>query len=1069
MRWDLGAEPLPEIPLPNDVATWPDPTSPTGRRINASLIAPTRLERWLRGHFDELDGWSTTGTIAIPFDGDLDLDELRERQGKGRFSSADFQRHALYLVDLETGVPVPLELDHGFYPFFTAETDAYGRNDPKAREGNLLFETVEEDRNGNGRLDPGEDLDFDGVLDHPNTDDRTWHRADPLLEQYDRTIGFWEWESRTLLVRPLVPLRPRHTYAVVLTDRLLGADGRPVRSPFDAVHPAQQYETLRPLEAHFRAHPEVYGDLADRGWEGVAFAWAFTTQSTYQDLEALREGLYGRGPFASLAERFPPEAFPLPVRGGPGCTVDNPFVMRPSDLRVLFDSLGELDLGIPEDQVEPVLEALEEHVSHLAFAFFESPYLLGDPEAESGYDTWDMDVRTGRLRVMRDRVPMMFVIPKETTEHRQPFPTAFYAHGLGSLQIEPIAFAAQVAAQGVASVSIAAQGHGVPLGAGVTRLLTTLLGRSCLAPLGRSLLVHRARDLDGDGVPDQAGRFFSAYMFHTRDTLRQTALDWLQAIRVVRSFFGAPGRDAPRWPGGVLPIGGEEGTLFDGDLDGDGVPERAGDFDGDGTPDLGGWVGPHRMWGTSLGGLTTMIVAGLEPSIVATAPISGGGGLLDIGARTGLGPAREPVWMRVLGPALITLPSEGPSNESGCEAGRLGLLFETASLNRRHTVQMACLDPSELQEGDAVVVRNAANGEVRCAGVGPGGRVRVVIPTSGGDPLRVEVYRGFAERMDYASCTAPGMGEPVRVVDRWEVAHDETNSPGRCRQCAFYQGTEWERGSELVAPTDGLGLPRQSPALRRIAMLSQLVVDPADPLNYAPRLFLHPPHAEDVPERRPRGSMVVLTLGDDTVPVSTGHAYARAAGILPFLPADAPDVLADYRAPRTFAARFRAPSPADLLIDYHVTEGLSRLRRHPVPGAEHFVVDPDDLSEGKQWFDPSGRVQVPQGSPGATRPLRLDPPLRWARESRRIDGARDDPWRGTGSFPNYSALAHLMVYPVGQHIVLPTDPRKPFDEGAYMLGAIGWYLASAGKEIPWHAMPSEHHCLEQTACIYGAD
>ncbi|MCZ7679999.1 MAG: hypothetical protein M5U28_15040 [Sandaracinaceae bacterium] len=49
--WDLEAEPLPDVPLPNDVATWPDPTSPTGRRVNASLIAPSGMERRLRQSF----------------------------------------------------------------------------------------------------------------------------------------------------------------------------------------------------------------------------------------------------------------------------------------------------------------------------------------------------------------------------------------------------------------------------------------------------------------------------------------------------------------------------------------------------------------------------------------------------------------------------------------------------------------------------------------------------------------------------------------------------------------------------------------------------------------------------------------------------------------------------------------------------------------------------------------------------------------------------------------------------------------------------------------------------------
>ena len=77
---DFYNRPLPEIPLPNDVATWPDPSSPTGLRLNVSTIAPTHMEQDLRGHFADLDGWSTYGPITIPLDGLIDLNALLERQ-----------------------------------------------------------------------------------------------------------------------------------------------------------------------------------------------------------------------------------------------------------------------------------------------------------------------------------------------------------------------------------------------------------------------------------------------------------------------------------------------------------------------------------------------------------------------------------------------------------------------------------------------------------------------------------------------------------------------------------------------------------------------------------------------------------------------------------------------------------------------------------------------------------------------------------------------------------------------------------------------------------------------------
>src|SRR5512142_50169 len=57
--FDLTRRPLPEIPQPNDIDTFPDPSSRTGRRINVSLVSPTRLESQARADFGSLEGWGT--------------------------------------------------------------------------------------------------------------------------------------------------------------------------------------------------------------------------------------------------------------------------------------------------------------------------------------------------------------------------------------------------------------------------------------------------------------------------------------------------------------------------------------------------------------------------------------------------------------------------------------------------------------------------------------------------------------------------------------------------------------------------------------------------------------------------------------------------------------------------------------------------------------------------------------------------------------------------------------------------------------------------------------------------
>ena len=44
VKMDFYHRPLPDIPLPNDIATRYDETSATGRRINAWMVAPTAFE-----------------------------------------------------------------------------------------------------------------------------------------------------------------------------------------------------------------------------------------------------------------------------------------------------------------------------------------------------------------------------------------------------------------------------------------------------------------------------------------------------------------------------------------------------------------------------------------------------------------------------------------------------------------------------------------------------------------------------------------------------------------------------------------------------------------------------------------------------------------------------------------------------------------------------------------------------------------------------------------------------------------------------------------------------------------
>ena len=210
--FDVFAKPLPNVPLPNNFATRFDATSPTRRRINASMMASTKWERSTRESLDQLDGWGTYQSITVAFKKPLDLHNLIRRHQGDDYDPRD---DAAYLIDITPDSPdfcqrVPLDMGEGNFPI-VLERPGYFDND---REGDqLLFDDREEDLNRNGKLDLGEDLDMDGVLDHPNT----LYPGDSSF----KALTFYERETNTLIMKPVLPLREKGTYAVVLTRRLI--------------------------------------------------------------------------------------------------------------------------------------------------------------------------------------------------------------------------------------------------------------------------------------------------------------------------------------------------------------------------------------------------------------------------------------------------------------------------------------------------------------------------------------------------------------------------------------------------------------------------------------------------------------------------------------------------------------------------------------------------------------------------------------------------------------------------------------------------------------------------------
>jgi hypothetical protein len=1108
--FDLLRRPLPEIPVPNDVATFPDPTSRTGRRINVSLVAPTDLEQDARDGFAEMEGWGTFAPISVSFtrgknvpatEAAIDLESVRSRMQRDGFDTRD---DPVYVVDLTTGVPALLDASGGSFPRVVRDLDNYYPNDPRASEQNFLLETAEEGAGlAQGDYTPALDTDFDGVLDHPDTLESLERPGGGHVHGVDDLLGFYERETDTLLLRPVLPLAEKTEYAVVLTDRLRDTLGRPVRSPFPTVyHPSQETSIakLRDVLAD-GARANYYGDIAGTGLAHVAFAWTFTTAPQAEDLRLLRDGLFGKGPFSHLATDYPPKMTVFraaglvsdqTLAGQPAgwqddahCQVakTHPYFVRIDDVKDTFSQIFQRVFSVDPGQLNALLDSLDT-IDHIVIGSYPLAYLVGpDAAHESPTDRFEVNYQTGEGRFATDTGHFWITVPKAQPQKGlvQPFSTVVWGHGTTVNDAEIIIRAGYFAKQGLAMLGFDGPGHGLALDTGTKVLLQGLLYDTCLVPWSVGLEAGRAHDLDGDGVPDPGGLLWTAHIFHSRDNIRQTVLDGIQATRILRTF---------------------DGRIGDQDYDDDGQPDVLGDFDSDGTPDLGG-AAPIYSSGDSYGGIFAMIHAAIDPNVTAGGSISGGGGLSDIATRS-YGVV-DSVLEQLITPLVVAVPaSSRPHDKSSsgsatlCSNDQMSVRLVVNDLTRSREIEIACLNPAELSSGMTVVVRNARNDEKRCARTLANGAFRVPIPASAGDDLQIQIWNEPDAIDSYATCNVLGDAPAGRTITTFEQkaaairpVGDSTATCDAPQGCQQYRDTFYPVGSPLVAPQGGLGLRRQSPEVRKLLELTQAAVDPADPINFARLYMLEPNPGPDGTPQPPKGFLTSNTVADGFVVVASGHSFARASGALPFLPPSAlarmPDY-ADYVTPPAIYASLGDRTPNDALADAYVLEGVARLERapavscgvnwrasaactSPAPSVDpsvcaQTVFDPDWHAEGRDLY----------GAQHFVVPLRL---ARLA-DTRVTDGASlvqtwsprllGAPLTADGGWtPDGTPLVGLMdayVNPLGQHVWTVSDPCKAWDDAVYYDGVLGRFLASSGSDLYYLSHPATHGCLADQSCDF---
>lgn len=712
--FDLDARPLPEIPFPNDVATRVDPSSPTGIRVNVSTMAATDLEVGVRENVNKLDGFGTYAPIYVSFDEPLDVKNILDRHGEG---TPDFRDDAVYLVNVdrdsdEFGKLELVDLGRGNFPVTMKSPDKYFDFDPRANGTNLLFESVQErDLDGDGLLDPIEDTDDDGVWDEPNT---LTPGADPLAP--GQMLTFYERESNSLIIRPLDSLEPGTTYAVVLTRALVDADGVPIDSPFPYVNHARQTEALAPLR---QILPRALPDRFDSELDEVRFAWTFSTQTTTWDLEQIRAGMYGVGNLSYLARDYPSNMKLIHQIQSEGVESD---VMIARVDRLIPILLQAFAADLSAEAVRAMTDSAKD-IDYIVAGSYITPYFLADKDGLAGDpedlannkntfdedESFDIDFSTGEASLGADEVTWMCTVPKEMPGRKPPFPVVIYGHGYGGARLEMLGFAPTMAKFGLTTCAIDNAGHGLPVERVIPDLgfdVEPLVENIGLGNLVKSLGHGRHRDLTNDGLDDPGGDYWTADTFHTRDMVRQTTIDYMQFVRIMRSWDGQK-----RFPD-ALPPEGEDPYIdarrdivagWDNDLDGE--SELAGDFNGDGQVDFGGEQ-PYYAWGQSLGGIQSAVLAAIDPAVRGAAPTSGGAGLGDIAIRSTQGGVPEAVILRMLGPIVLGRPRQTWNDDAGQYewTGTSQLEFLIPDAFDEIYLPFAQID--DLETGDRVVVRN---------------------------------------------------------------------------------------------------------------------------------------------------------------------------------------------------------------------------------------------------------------------------------------------------------------------------------------------------------------------------
>ena len=810
---------IPLIPFPSNTLTVKDNSSPTGLRLYLSQFVSTELERKEIRFINSLDGFSTIAPIFISFSDDVSLPTVKSSIPVDSNDSVFLVRFQEIVID-SSGKPIcrdldkpeliPFDLGRGFYPLKRKPIEIFPL-DPKSDMDNLIF-------------------------------------SKNITETNQE---FYEIETKTLILRPVVPLKEKSNYAVIITKRLKSTDDKSFNSPFDKPYFPSQKEYL----------PKIL-KLLNISESDITFFWVFTTKSNSEIEQSVRN---------ALSDDFVPKIREIYDLSPVDDEDNNNYILSMEGIGKLIELIltdiekllngnstdiastspisGQTLIKIPTDIDRKLLSLSLKNIKDF-LSFKSVDYIVfGD------FKTFDGEI-----------VPFLVSIPKKdkcsnTNANMPPFPVSLIGHGYSGSKLHSLIFAEYLARNCIAAFGIDAPFHG-PEGflavlnsenpktffdfsetkeSDVLSLSNFILKqfipfyeqkllseglkfslnikpsnfttfselREQLIENGfiRAILTGRSQDYDDDGVQDSGAFFFTSDMVATRNLIERYVLDFIYAQKLIDS------------------------------LSGDGI--YGGDFNLDGIKDIKTLdekyeirtkrIGKIFYAGVSMGGIMGSVLAGANPSVKRAVVNVPGGGIVDILPQTNLQP-RTSLGFNPLLSSLFGFTISGKKEKAGGEDKYLITPSDTPRTQNMMNYPFSFLKDIEdmPSKGDVVVLKNLSTGDEKETTVDDNeGFFALSIPANPQDLLNLSIKN--------------------------------------------------KRNSILLNVPfhfSGVGAERNTPRLRFLISLSQLILDSVDPANLAKRW-----NSNNTSEPR---VLVQISACDNIVPVSTGFTLARGADYISY-------------------------------------------------------------------------------------------------------------------------------------------------------------------------------------------